>query len=60
MTPSTEEQPYYMDQHRTAVEAGLMSYVDSKTGFHVWTELFLKDRPCCQSACRHCPFGFKK
>ena len=27
----------------------------------VFTEKFLKERGyCCESGCRHCPYGFKK
>lgn len=34
-------------------------YVEN--GRWVFTELFLRDRGhCCQSGCRHCPWGFQK
>ena len=34
-------------------------YIDK--GLYVFTELFLKERGyCCESGCRHCPYGFKK
>jgi hypothetical protein len=30
-------------------------------GFMVFTEKFLRDRGyCCESGCRHCPYGFLK
>jgi hypothetical protein len=30
-------------------------------GFMVFTEKFLRDRGyCCESGCRHCPYGFEK
>jgi len=30
-------------------------------GFLVFTEKFLRDRGyCCESGCRHCPYGFRK
>jgi hypothetical protein len=30
-------------------------------GFMVFTEKFLRDRGyCCESGCRHCPYGFRK
>lgn len=29
--------------------------------YMVFTEKFLRERGfCCQSGCRHCPYGFKK
>jgi hypothetical protein len=29
-------------------------------GFMVFTEKFLRDRGyCCESGCRHCPYGFR-
>jgi hypothetical protein len=29
--------------------------------FIVFTEKFLRDRGyCCESGCRHCPYGFRK
>jgi hypothetical protein len=29
--------------------------------FMVFTEKFLRDRGyCCESGCRHCPYGFRK
>lgn len=29
--------------------------------FMVFTEKFLRDRGyCCESGCRHCPYGFEK
>jgi len=34
-------------------------YVDD--GNSVFTEAYLKKRGyCCESGCRHCPYGFKK
>lgn len=30
-------------------------------GFYVFTESYLKKRGyCCESGCRHCPFGFEE
>jgi Family of unknown function (DUF5522) len=30
-------------------------------GFIVFTEKFLRDRGyCCESGCRHCPYGFRR
>jgi hypothetical protein len=32
-----------------------------ENGFMVFTEAYHKKRGyCCQSGCRHCPYGFKK
>ncbi len=32
-----------------------------ENGFMVFTESYHKKRGyCCQSGCRHCPYGFKK
>ncbi|MFZ4634574.1 MAG: DUF5522 domain-containing protein [Saprospiraceae bacterium] len=32
-----------------------------ENGFVVFTEQFLRKRGyCCQSGCRHCPYGFVK
>ncbi|MDT8415039.1 MAG: DUF5522 domain-containing protein [Flavobacteriaceae bacterium] len=33
----------------------------SEEGFKVFTETYhLKRGYCCQSGCRHCPYGYKK
>lgn len=56
-----DEEPYYMREHEAAVCAGETHYVDSRTGYLVFTELFHRSRGhCCLSACRHCPYGFNK
>ncbi len=40
--------------------AGLDFYT-SDDGYMVFTEHFLKKRGyCCESGCRHCPYGFIK
>ena len=32
----------------------------TENGFTVFTAVFLRKRGyCCQSGCRHCPYGFK-
>ncbi|MEO1049550.1 MAG: DUF5522 domain-containing protein [Bacteroidota bacterium] len=32
-----------------------------ENGFYVFTEKYhLKRGYCCQSGCRHCPYGYKK
>lgn len=36
-------------------------YYRSPEGFIIFTEAFhLKRGYCCQSGCKHCPFGFDK
>ncbi|HEY9745124.1 MAG TPA: DUF5522 domain-containing protein [Oculatellaceae cyanobacterium] len=51
----------YQLVHDQAVAQGKHSYIDPQTGYSVFTELGLKERGfCCQSGCRHCPYGFKK
>lgn len=64
MTQDSSKQseiPKYQAVHDDAVAHGQHSYVDPETGFLVFTELYLKERgSCCYSACRHCPYGFKR
>ncbi|MBX2860588.1 MAG: hypothetical protein KTR14_05100 [Vampirovibrio sp.] len=44
--------------HQQAVAREEMSYVDPVTGYQVWTALYLKQQgTCCDSGCRHCPYG---
>eukprot|EP00238_Polyblepharides_amylifera_P000359 CAMPEP_0196573630 /NCGR_PEP_ID=MMETSP1081-20130531/3503_1 /TAXON_ID=36882 /ORGANISM="Pyramimonas amylifera, Strain CCMP720" /LENGTH=116 /DNA_ID=CAMNT_0041891409 /DNA_START=164 /DNA_END=514 /DNA_ORIENTATION=+ len=43
--------------HRTALEVGAETYTDPTTGYSVFTEIFLRGRPCCGNKCRHCPYG---
>jgi hypothetical protein len=44
--------------HARAVAEGRDTYVDSKTGYEVFTAAYLLRRGiCCGSGCRHCPFG---
>ncbi len=45
--------------HKQAMAECIAYYQDPKTGFTVMTEAYLKQRgSCCQSGCRHCPYGF--
>jgi hypothetical protein len=38
---------------------GIDYYIEN--GRYVFTEHFLRQRGyCCQSGCRHCPYGFQK
>lgn len=41
--------------HRLATLRGRGQYLDPNTGFMVFTATFLKQRPCCNLGCRHCP-----
>jgi hypothetical protein len=44
--------------HDEAVAAGQDTYVDPLTGYQVFTAAALWARgTCCQSGCRHCPYG---
>jgi hypothetical protein len=43
--------------------AALIEGVDFyyERGFMVFTEKFLRERGyCCESGCRHCPYGFRE
>ena len=33
-------------------------YIDPATGYCVFTEAYLKRKPCCSNGCRHCPWGY--
>ena len=33
------------------------TYIDPDTGYSVFTQAYLKRRPCCGNGCRHCPWG---
>lgn len=58
----TQLEPQSSDpQHSAAVEAGQDGYIDSQTGLFVFTSLYHKKRGfCCESGCRHCPYGLNK
>jgi hypothetical protein len=44
--------------HDAAVAAGEPGYDDPATGLFVFTAAYLKARgTCCDSGCRHCPYG---
>jgi len=45
--------------HRYAVLKGKDTYIDPASGYSVFTQLYLKRRPCCGNGCRHCPYGHK-
>lgn len=45
--------------HRRAILSKQSTYVDTSTGFTVFTELsHLKRGKCCGNMCRHCPYGY--
>ena len=45
--------------HRHAIKSVPQrdTYIDPDTGYSVFTGAYLKRRPCCGNACRHCPWG---
>lgn len=44
--------------HDAAVRAGDDGYFDPRTGLFVMTAAYLEARgSCCDSGCRHCPYG---
>ncbi len=43
--------------HRHAVSLQRDTYIDPATGYSVFTQVYLKRRPCCGNGCRHCPYG---
>ena len=45
--------------HRHAIkeEPPRDTYVDPDTGYSVFTQAYLRRRPCCGNGCRHCPWG---
>ena len=45
--------------HRRAIKLSPPrdTYIDPDTGYSVFTQAYLKRRPCCGNGCRHCPWG---
>ena len=44
--------------HAEATDAGEPGYADPFTGLFVFTAAYLEARgTCCDSGCRHCPYG---
>jgi hypothetical protein len=44
--------------HQAAIAAGEPGYSDPETGFFVFTAATLAaNGSCCESGCRHCPYG---
>lgn len=47
--------------HEDACARGEKTYTDPVSGFPVFTRInHLERGSCCQSGCRHCPYGFVK
>ncbi|MBX2993840.1 MAG: hypothetical protein KF681_03440 [Bdellovibrionaceae bacterium] len=51
-----DDVPLWRSAHDEAIRQGKDFYIDPETGYHVFTELGLRKRPCCGSGCRHCPY----
>ncbi len=48
------------DKKQKRLKEGEDYYIDP-SGLYVFTEKYhLKRGRCCKSACRHCPYGFRK
>jgi len=47
----------YKALHRQCVTKKRDTYIDPASGYSVFTQCYLKRRPCCGNACRHCPHG---
>ena len=43
--------------HRHAMSLNRTTYIDPDTGYSVFTQGYLQQRPCCGNGCRHCPHG---
>ena len=47
--------------HSEACQSGLSFYIDPETGYQVQTRIeHLARGSCCESGCRHCPYGFRR
>lgn len=47
--------------HAAAITAGEPGYADPETGFFVFTAATLRaNGSCCESGCRHCPYGERR
>ena len=47
----------YKALHRHAVANNRDTYIDPASGYSVFSQVYLKRKPCCGNACRHCPYG---
>ncbi|MEM0951512.1 MAG: DUF5522 domain-containing protein [Cyanobacteria bacterium P01_H01_bin.74] len=50
--------PAWLSIHEQAIKNNQEHYTDPETGYLVFTSLYHQNRGyCCESVCRHCPFG---
>ena len=47
----------YKALHRHAVSFNRDTYIDPDSGYSVFSQVYLKRKPCCGNGCRHCPYG---
>ena len=58
MTVEPDDAAEVVRRHDAAVHAGDDGYLDPTTGLFVFTrEYHLARGTCCDSNCRHCPYG---
>jgi iron complex transport system substrate-binding protein len=58
---SHRETMQIVERHAQACARKAPSYVDPVTGYDVFTADYLRQRGhCCESRCRHCPYGFSE
>ncbi len=56
---SAPEPPKWLKLHEQAMAEGKMCYLDPVLGYSVFTAAYHLERGfCCESGCRHCPYGF--
>ena len=46
-----------LHRHALKCDPPRHTYIDPGTGYSVFTQAYLKRRPCCGNGCRHCPWG---
>lgn len=57
LSPDSPHYETIINAHETACLNGKENYKDPKTGYFVFTVIYLKKRGfCCNSGCRHCPY----
>lgn len=44
-------------RHAVLLDPPRDTYIDPGSGYSVFTQAYLKRRPCCGNGCRHCPWG---
>lgn len=61
MSEVSEKQQLIQKLHNQACKENKEFYLDPDTGRMVFTSVYhLNKGGCCQSGCRHCPYGFKQ